>query len=395
MAAPSVDEDLLPEGTVLAGRYRIDRKLGEGGMGAVYSAWHIDLRKAVALKVIARKHSSDPRVVERFRREARMASQARHPNIVDVLDLGQADGHWYLAMEMLDGIDLFDAIAIKRTYDPAELISVLDPILSALDTAHNLGLVHRDLKPENIFLARIPGSEEVRIKLLDFGVVKVMDDGAQQHLTRTGTVVGTPEYMAPEQATGGSVDRRADLYAIGCVAYAMLCGGPPFVDKSVLRVLTAQVVQPPTPPSKLRPGMLAPDKVDAFVMKALSKRPDLRFQNASEMRAALAELARAVGDPAAPSKRITIPSQNDLTSPNQGLYATHPSSPTPDPQDLAKTIPTPPSAQRIPARASSSTPTRTASAAAVSGGVSTRGIIIAAVLGAVVAALATFFLVGR
>src|SRR5581483_474466 len=107
--------------------------------------------------------SSDQRVVERFRREARMASQARHPNIVDVLDLGQADGQWFLAMEMLDGIDLFDAIALKRTYDPSELISVLDPILSALETAHNLGLVHRDLKPENIFLQRVSGGEDVRL----------------------------------------------------------------------------------------------------------------------------------------------------------------------------------------------------------------------------------------
>jgi serine/threonine-protein kinase len=386
------DEDLIPAGSVLAGKYRIDKKLGEGGMGAVYEAWHIDLRRQVALKVIARKHSSDQRVVERFRREARMASQARHPNIVEVLDLGQADGHWYLSMELLDGIDLFDAIALKRTYEPTELISVLDPILSALETAHGLGLVHRDLKPENIFLARISGTEDVRIKLLDFGVVKVIDDGAQQHLTRTGTVVGTPEYMAPEQATGAKVDQRADLYAIGCVAYAMLCGGPPFVDKSVLRVLTAQVVTLPTPPSKLRPGMAGADKVDAFIMKALAKRPEQRFQTAAEMRAALAELAKAVGDPEAAKKRITIPSQNDMTNPNEALYSTHPSSPTPQPQDLARTIPSPaPSSAAAPV--ASKTRTATPLPPAAPSGVSTKGIVIAAIVGALVAALATYFFV--
>jgi serine/threonine-protein kinase len=368
---------------MVAGKYKIEKKLGEGGMGSVYSAWHVDLRRQVALKIISRKHSREPRVVERFRREARMASQARHPNIVDVLDLGENEGRWYLAMELLDGIDLFDAITLKRTYDPGELISVLDPILSALDCAHGLGLVHRDLKPENIFLARMDDGE-VRLKLLDFGVVKVMDDGAQQHLTRTGTVVGTPEYMAPEQATGALVDKRADLYAIGCVAYAMLCGGPPFVDKSVLRVLTAQVSTMPTLPSLLRPGLAAADKVDAFIMKAVAKKPEQRFQSAGEMRAALAELARAVGDPSAPSRQISIPSHQSLAV-DDNLESTQPATPA-HAEDLARTIPQ----QMHEAK------TRVAPEARPrKSGVSATGVIIAAVVGAVIAALATFFLVSR
>ena len=199
--------DALAPGTLLAGRYRIGEKLGRGGMGTVYSARHVDLGRDIALKVIARRHASDERVIARFRKEARAAAQARHPNIVDVIDLGEADGRWYLAMELLDGIDLAQAIALKRVYEPAELPSVLDPVLAALDAAHAIGLVHRDLKPENIFLARTTG-DDAHVKVLDFGVVKLADEGAEKHLTRTGTIVGTPEYMAPEQATRRS-RRRA------------------------------------------------------------------------------------------------------------------------------------------------------------------------------------------
>src|SRR5262245_20399409 len=184
----------LPAGTILGDRYRIDRKIGSGGMGTVYAAWHIPLRRPVALKVLSRAHSLDPTYVKRFRREARICSQARHPNIVEVIDLGQAEGHEYLAMELLEGLDLADAITMKGTYDPVEMIPVIDQVLAALEVAHGFGVIHRDLKPENVYLAQSP-AHDVTIKLLDFGVVKVLDEGAQAHLTRTGSVVGTPEYM--------------------------------------------------------------------------------------------------------------------------------------------------------------------------------------------------------
>ena len=380
------DDDLLAPGIVLGGRYRIGKLLGKGGMGIVYGARHVDLGRDVALKVIARRHSADERVVQRFRREARAASQARHPNIVDVLDLGEADGRWYLAMELLDGLDLAQAIALKRVYEPAELPSVLDPVLAALDSAHAIGLVHRDLKPENIFLARTSG-DDAHVKVLDFGVVKIMADGAQNHLTRTGTVVGTPEYMAPEQATGGVVDARADLYAVGCVAYCMLTGKPPFTDESILAVLAAHVCNEPVPPSKLRPAMAAPRAVDAFIEKALAKRADDRFQTAAEMRAALKELATATTAPDGARIRLTIPSQQAMLQP--GLGSTRPSGSS-HPDELARTLP---ESGEIAKPAASSPPASAAPAAP--SGVSTRGILVAAIVGAIIAAIATWALVAR
>jgi len=345
-------------------------------MGTVYAAWHVDLDRPVALKVVSPRHASEPRVVERFRREARMASQARHPNIVEVLDLGQLEGLWYIAMELLEGLDLYDAIVMKRCYEPAEIVPVLDQVLSGLEAAHGLGLVHRDLKPENVFLARAPGGH-FTVKLLDFGVVKVPPDGegAQAQLTRTGTVVGTPEYMAPEQATDAKVDQRADLYAIGCVAYAMLCGAPPFVDKSVLRVLTSHVCDPVVPPSRKRPGLAHAEAVDRFVLKALEKQPERRYQSAGEMRHALAEMAARLGSPADMQHISMPPDDPSRTLPDRG-------------HSLADTTPAP---MRPPA--ATTTPTVPAPAVTRPRGVSATGVILAALAGAIVAAAATWFII--
>jgi len=300
-------DELLAPGTVL-GDYRLERKIGFGGMGTVYAAQHLSSQRRVALKIIARQHMADARQLARFRREARVASQLRHANVVEVLELGQADGREYMAMEFLEGIDLCDAIILARGYEPADAVPILDQVLQALEVAHGAGLVHRDLKPENVYLAQ-SANGDLTVKLLDFGVVKVPDEGAQAQLTRTGTVVGTPEYMAPEQATTGEVDARADLYALGCIAYAMMTGRPPFVGKSVLLVMAAHVKQQPTAPSRLRPALTAAAAIDAFVGRALEKRPDRRYQSAAQMRAALAELARAIGDHHLVERKITMPSQ--------------------------------------------------------------------------------------
>jgi serine/threonine protein kinase len=300
-------DELLAPGTILGG-YQIERKVGVGGMGTVYAAQHLALRRRVALKVIGRQHTADARQVARFRREARVASKMRHANVVEVLDLGQADGREFIAMEFLEGIDLCDAIILAKGYEPADALPILDQVLQALEVAHAAGLVHRDLKPENVYLAQ-SAHGELTVKLLDFGVVKVPDESAQAQLTRTGTVVGTPEYMAPEQATTGAVDARADLYALGCIAYAMMTGRPPFVGKSVLLVMAAHVKQQPAPPSRLRPKLVAAAAIDAFIGRALEKKPDKRYQSATQMRAALAELARAIGDHHLIERKITMPSQ--------------------------------------------------------------------------------------
>jgi serine/threonine-protein kinase len=298
-------EEILPPGHVLGGRYRIDRKIGSGGMGVVYAAEHLALKRKVALKVIGRQHTVEPRMVARFRREARVASQLRHENVVEVLDLGQAEQREYLSMEFLEGLDLCDAIHLAEGYAADDAIPILDQVLKALEAAHEAGLVHRDLKPENVFLAQQPDGTHV-VKLLDFGVVKVMEEGAQQHLTRTGTVVGTPEYMAPEQATTGEVDHRSDLYAVGCIAYAMFTGKPPFVDKSVLLVMAGHVRTQPKLPSQARKTLQHGAAIDRFVMKALEKDPAKRYQTATDMRNALDALAAAVGR-GAQQRKITLP----------------------------------------------------------------------------------------
>ncbi len=370
----------LKAGSMLGGRYRILRMLGEGGMGTVYSAHHVDLDRPVALKVISPRHAADARTVERFRREARMASQARHPNIVEVLDLGQVDGLWYLAMEMLEGIDLYDAIVMKRTYDPAEMVPVLDQVLAGVEAAHALGLVHRDLKPENMFLARAEDGA-FTVKLLDFGVVKVPDEGAQAQLTRTGTVVGTPEYMSPEQATDNQVDARSDIYSIGCVTYAMLCGKPPFNDKSVLKVLTSHVCDAVKPPSVVRPNLARAQAVDRFVLCALEKQPGKRYQSAAQMRQALGELAATLGSPEAmriismpPSPTLAVTDDLSRTLPDRA-------------HSLATTSPAPP-----PARSKPATITAEAPPPPTGGGVSTLGVILAATLGALIASAVTYLL---
>jgi serine/threonine protein kinase len=385
------DDEQLPEGTVVAGKYRIQRRIGSGGMGSVYAAWHEDLSRAVALKVIARRHTADTRLIERFRREARMASRSRHPNIVEVLDLGQHDGRWYLAMEMLEGLDLHEAIVLKKNYDPVEVLPVIDPILAALEHAHGLGLVHRDLKPENIYLARLP-SGDIQVKLLDFGVVKIPDEGAQTQLTRTGTVVGTPEYMAPEQAMDSPVDSRADLYAVGCVIYAMLCGRPPFQDKSVLRVLTAHVAEPPVPPSQMRANLPQGAKVDPVVLRALEKDPGKRYQTAADMRKAMAQLAVALGDPGYISQRLTLPIASEALGTTQR-------SPPPShvsEEDLAKTIQPPEALRKRPPATPMVTPLPPVQRPVQPvRGVSTLGILLAAVFGAALAAVTVWLLMRR
>ncbi len=378
MGASSGDDELpYPVGTLITERYRVERKVGAGGMGTVYAADDLTAGRKVAVKVLSRMYSRDQRVVERFQREARMASQARHPNIIEVSDLGQTrDGRWYIAMELLDGLDLHEAINLKRTYEPAELSPVLDPVLSALEAAHALGLVHRDLKPENIFLARTPDGEIV-VKLLDFGVVKVPPEGAQAHLTRTGTIVGTPEYMAPEQAMDAAVDRRADLYSLGCVAYTMLCGESPFADKSTLLVLTGHVVRPPVPPSVRRPSLPSAQAVDEFLGRALEKKPDKRYQSAAEMRAALAVLAAQAGDPDAAARPITLPDKTSVESTNLQRTVVQPrtaSKPTPVPRPTPMPTPQP--------RPSAS-------------GVSNVGLVIAALVGALLAGAISWWIFTR
>jgi serine/threonine protein kinase len=290
MTSTIVADEPLSPGHLLGERYRIDRHLGSGGMGRVYAACQLASGRLVALKVMNDEHMADPRILARFQREGQVMSQLRHPNIVEIFDQGQADGRWFLAMELLRGETLADVIAEKKTYEPPDAVPVLAAILDALDAAHAQQVVHRDLKPENVFLARSDGGLPA-VKVLDFGVAKVVGVSAQDQLTRSGTVIGTPEFMSPEQAIGTKVDARSDLYAVGCIAYAMLCGRPPFVDNWPMRVVMKQAFEAHTPPSRVRPTLAGAAHADAFVARALEKEPERRYQTAGEMRTALEGLA--------------------------------------------------------------------------------------------------------
>jgi serine/threonine protein kinase len=282
--------ELAPGDLVFGERFRIDRHLGSGAMGRVYSAAELPSGRPVALKVMNDEHMADRRIVARFQREGQVMSQLRHPNIVEVFEQGQADGRWFLSMELLRGENLADAISQRKAYEPADAIPVLGAILDALDAAHAQQVVHRDLKPENVFLARRDDGPPT-VKVLDFGVAKVVGISAQDQLTRSGTVVGTPEFMSPEQAIGTKVDARSDLYAVGCIAYAMLCGRPPFVDNWPMRVVMKQAFEPHVPPSRARPTLAGGTRVDGFMGRALEKEPAQRYQTAAEMRSALEDLA--------------------------------------------------------------------------------------------------------
>jgi eukaryotic-like serine/threonine-protein kinase len=283
--------DLLPLGTLVGGRYQLDRHLGSGGMGTVYAARALNDGRPLALKIIHREHTEDRTMVARFQREGRLIAKLRHPNIVKVFELDEDDGSWFIAMELLEGKNLGTAMTDKGVYSLAEAGPMLLGILDALEVAHAEQIIHRDVKPENIFL--LGGTEATQIKLLDFGVAKPVSQSAQEQLTRSGVVLGTPEYMAPEQAVGTSVDHRSDLYSVGCVAYAMICGRPPFVDNWPLRVIMKQAFEPHVPPSRLRPDARFTDSIDRFIARALEKKPSERYQSASAMRADLAALLDA------------------------------------------------------------------------------------------------------
>ena len=280
----------LPPGSVLGQRYRLDREIGSGSMGTVYAARDLQGDRPIALKVINRSYTSDPTTIARFQREGRIVSELRHANIVEVFAVDQVDGYWVMAMELLEGMNLAEAIEATKVYAPAEVIRILGGVLDALEIAHERQIVHRDIKPQNIFLVRANGSG-AGVKVLDFGVAKVTGPSTEEQLTRSGTILGTPEFMAPEQATGSCADHRSDLYAVACVAYAMLCGRPPFLDNWPMRVVMKQAFEAPVSPSRLRPELALTPGVDRLMARALEKKPDDRYQSAKEMRAALEALA--------------------------------------------------------------------------------------------------------
>jgi len=277
------------------GQYQLTRRLGAGGMGEVYLAEHVLLRRPCAVKVIRPERTGDPRHLARFEREAQATAALKHPNTVQVSDYGYADdGTFYYVMEYLPGPTLDELVREGGPLPPARAIRFLRQLCGALAEAHARGLVHRDVKPSNVLVCEVGGAGDVA-KLLDFGLVVPAADGPDDKLTQEGAVLGTPSYMSPEQAAGSDdVDGRSDLYSLGCLAYFLLTGRPPFAGRSAVKLLAAHLYEPPWPLTDLRPDV--PADLAAVVLRCLAKKPEDRFPDAASLDAALA--ACAAGRPA-------------------------------------------------------------------------------------------------
>jgi beta-lactam-binding protein with PASTA domain/predicted Ser/Thr protein kinase len=277
--------------TLFDGRYRIIRRLGTGGMANVYLAEDEELGRRVAIKILNDRHASDDSFVERFRREAKNAAGLSHPNIVSIYDRGEAEGTYYIAMEYLEGRSLKDRIVSEGPLPIPAAIEATRQILRALGFAHRRGIVHRDIKPHNVLLAQ-DGAER-RHKVTDFGISRT----AASQMTEAGSIVGTAQYLSPEQARGASVDQRSDIYSVGIVLYELLTGRLPFTGETPLEIAMKHLSEVPKPPSSLRPEV--PPDLDMIVLRALAKDPAERFESAEEMDE---ELARVAGGGAVTSE---------------------------------------------------------------------------------------------
>jgi eukaryotic-like serine/threonine-protein kinase len=267
--------------TLFDGRYRIQRKLGAGGMADVYLAEDQELGRRVAIKILNGRHANDDQFIERFRREAKNAAALNHPNIVSIYDRGEAEDTYYIAMEFLDGRTLKELIVGRGAAPVNVAIEYARQILSALRFAHRHGIVHRDIKPHNVLV-----DGDGRVKVTDFGIARA---GTSQ-MTETGSIVGTAQYLSPEQAKGGEVDPRSDLYSLGVVLYELVTGKTPFDGETPVEIAMKHLSETPKPPSKLRRDV--PPELDMVVLRALAKNPDDRYQTADEMEADLERVAR-------------------------------------------------------------------------------------------------------
>jgi len=348
------EEDMARLGT-LVGNYRLDTILGRGGMGTVYSGEHVYIKKPVAVKVLHPQFARYTEAVNRFLREARAASSINHPNIVDVTDFGLlGDGLVYFVMEFLDGKSLEDVIEREGAVELHRALNIANQMALALEAAHDQGVIHRDLKPDNVMLLARPGRRDlVRmatgdpagmpqapvferevmwdfVKLLDFGIAKVLVPDELTAETVQGAVFGTPEYMSPEAARGEDVDHRADIYSLGVILFDMLTGRPPFEAQAANEVLQMQIHRPPPSPREFAPHREITEAAERVILKAMQKDPERRFQTMGELRTDLqgaygtiAYRRHAVGLPPrskdARTKRLTEEIADWVRSDNSGM----------------------------------------------------------------------------
>jgi len=325
MESSALDDDIDPgeapylrRGTLLGKRYEIEEPLGEGGMGRVYLATHVDIGKKVAVKVLHPSYSRMPDLVSRFRREARAASKIGHPHIVEVYDSGKTpDGSIYFVMEYLVGIDLADVLSSEGRLGIERSIRIGIRVCEAVAAAHEAGIIHRDLKPENIFLCTREGTPDF-VKVLDFGLAQStgLEESRKERLTNPGMAMGTPEYMAPEQAAGQKTDHRADVYAVGTLLYEMLVGRPPHMGDNIMEVFNRKAVEPIVPPSERRKDV--PADVERVVMWALEYDADRRPQTMAQLAYELTKLAR--GRAGAVASMLGIPDMvRDVSGPARAI----------------------------------------------------------------------------
>ena len=283
----NIDERLPRAGELVADTYRIEGLIGRGGMGAVLAATHTGTGQRVALKWML----SDPRHNEnarhRFSREAMAMARVKHPNVIDVYDVGEHEGTAFLVMELLEGDTLAALLKERGVLGARQTLDLLLPAMRGIEAAHEHHIVHRDLKPSNIFIGRDPNSGATVSRVVDFGISKVVAgaDDMERSLTETGFVLGTPHYMAPEQLKGEPIDVRADIYALGVILYRSLAGRLPFRETNYNALVVQIATSSPPALSELRPHL--PQKLSAAVMRAMAREREQRFQSVRELVAAL------------------------------------------------------------------------------------------------------------
>jgi serine/threonine-protein kinase len=305
----AVDKKGEPEliGSLLLGKYLVTRKIGQGGMGAVYEAKHTGIGRLVAIKVLLEKYARREAIVQRLAQEAKLANQAKNEHIIDVVDIGQTDdGRTFVIMELLEGESLADCLARETRLPEQRILRIASQAASALSSAHAAGVVHRDIKPENLFLLKRKDTDFV--KVVDFGISKSLrtsengEDEEAPRLTQTGMVLGTPLYMSPEQARGDDdLDHRVDIYALGVIMYEVATGKVPFQGTNYLSVISQVLNEQAKPPRELRPELS--EEFEAIVQRAMAKDRDDRYATAADL---LVDLNALIDDPTRSTERAKI-----------------------------------------------------------------------------------------
>ncbi len=306
-------------GQLIDGRYQISAFIGDGGMGSVYRAEHVTIRKPVAVKLLHREYASQPGFGDRFEREALAAGRLDHPNCVEVSDFGKLpDGTLYLVMELVEGRPLSELLRSHGRLPVPRALHIARHVLRALGHAHTSGIIHRDVKPDNIVLVDQDGDRDF-VKLLDFGIAKLVGEAAAEvedsQLTQVGTTVGTPKYMPPEQAFGKNVDHRADLYALSVVLYMMLTGRPPFDADEVIDILMQHASKPPPRFAEVVPDCDIPPEVEELVMCGLAKKREQRYSDADAYLTALEAALEAYHERPKTSSKGTAASPAPIAEP--------------------------------------------------------------------------------